>query len=144
MPSSARKKKQKTPKGYENIEEKLKEFQRTMREAEADLGENKTNAQTLWPILRLNHQRSRFIYNAFNKNEISREVYDYCLEKKLADASLIAKWKKPGYSTLCCLKCIQTTTNFGTTCICRVPPSSDATEVDFTECTACGCRGCYK
>lgn len=50
------------------------------------------------------------------------ELYDYCLNENIADKNLIAKWKKQGYENLCCLRCIQTRdTNFGTTCICRVP-----------------------
>lgn len=42
--------------------------------------------------------------------------------ENIADKNLIAKWKKQGYESLCCLRCIQTRdTNFGTNCICRVP-----------------------
>ena len=53
---------------------------------------------------------------------MSLELYDYCLKERIADANLIAKWKKQGYENLCCLRCIQTRdTNFGTNCICRVP-----------------------
>ena len=53
---------------------------------------------------------------------LSLELYDYCLKERIADANLIAKWKKQGYENLCCLRCIQTRdTNFGTNCICRVP-----------------------
>lgn len=52
------------------------------------------------------------------------ELYDFCLQEKIADQNLIAKWKKQGYENLCCLRCIQTRdTNFGTSCICRVPKS---------------------
>lgn len=50
------------------------------------------------------------------------ELYEFCLKENIADANLIAKWKKQGYENLCCLRCIQTRdTNFGTSCICRVP-----------------------
>lgn len=50
------------------------------------------------------------------------ELYEYCLNENIADKNLIAKWKKQGYENLCCLRCIQTRdTNFGTSCICRVP-----------------------
>mgnify|MGYP000915253123 FL=1 len=142
MPPARSSKQKKAPKGYEVIAEKLDEFRRQMREAEADEGKNLTSSQLLWPILRIHHQRSRYIYQAYVKKEISREVYDYCIENKLADANLIAKWKKPGYEHLCCLKCIQTTTNFGTTCICRVPPKHLENREAF-ECKACGCRGCH-
>lgn len=72
------------------------------------------------------------------------ELYEYCLNEGYADKNLIAKWKKvsshgpyltpascsllflfqSGYENLCCLRCIQPRdTNFGTTCVCRVPKS---------------------
>ena len=68
------------------------------------------------------------------------ELYEYCIKEGLADAGLIAKWKKvcvacmhfghtltcvlvqQGYENLCCLRCISTQdTAHGTNCICRVP-----------------------
>lgn len=53
---------------------------------------------------------------------MSRELYEYLLREKFADASLIAKWKKNGYEKLCCLQCIYAKdTNYKNTCICRVP-----------------------
>lgn len=59
------------------------------------------------------------------------ELYEYCLQENIADKNLIAKWKKQGYENLCCLRCIQTRdTNFGTSCICRVPKSK-LEEVSF-------------
>uniref|UniRef100_A0A674E1S7 Protein BUD31 homolog n=1 Tax=Salmo trutta TaxID=8032 RepID=A0A674E1S7_SALTR len=79
----------------------------------------------LWPIFRLHHQRSRYIFDLFYKRKaISKSWYDYCIKESYADKNLIAKWKKQGYENLCCLRCIQTRdTNFGTNCICRVPKS---------------------
>lgn len=76
-------------------------------------------------FLQIHHQRSRYIYDLYYKRQvISKELYDFCLETKLADVNLIAKWKKQGYENLCCLRCIQTKdTNFRTNCICRVPKS---------------------
>lgn len=63
----------------------------------------------------------------------------FCL-KQVADANLIAKWKKAGYEKLCCLRCIQPKdTNYGTTCYCRVP-RKDIDQV--VECVSCGCHGC--
>lgn len=39
--------------------------------------------------------RSRYVYDMYYiYHRISREVYDYCIEQKLVDAALIAKWKK--------------------------------------------------
>lgn len=40
------------------------------------------------------------------KKEITRELYEYCLQEQYGDANLIAKWKKTGYEKLCCLHCI--------------------------------------
>lgn len=57
--------------------------------------------------LKLHIPRSRFVYETFYlKKEISRELYDYCLQERWADSNLIAKWKKQGYERLCCLNCI--------------------------------------
>merc|ERR1712169_148401 len=70
----------------------------------------------------------------YRKKKISRELYDWCLKEKYADAALIAKWKKAGYERLCCLRCIQTRDhNFGSTCICRVP-SDKLEEGKIVEC----------
>ncbi len=83
------------------------------------------------------------------------ELYEYCLDEGIADRNLIAKWKKvrkerersgialiilmppppqkqSGYENLCCLRCIQPRdTNFGTTCICRVPKSKLETVTNY-------------
>jgi len=73
---------------------------------------------------------------------ISRELYEWCLEEKIADPKLIAKWRKQGYEKLCCLRCIQTRDhNFKSTCICRVP-KSQLEEGKVYECSHCGCSGC--
>jgi len=114
-----------------------------MRDAENESHEGKRKTESLWPIFRIHNQRSRYIYDMFYKRKaISRELYNYCLKEGYGDAALIAKWKKPGFENLCCLRCIQKRdTNFGTTCICRVP--KDKLEEDkIIECLHCGCRGC--
>jgi bud site selection protein 31 len=101
-----------------------------MRDAENESHEGKRKAESLWPIMRISHARSRYIYELYYKREaISRELYDWLLKEGYADAkfvclfkalthqyevydsplnSLIAKWKKTGYEKLCCLRCIQT------------------------------------
>jgi bud site selection protein 31 len=43
----------------------------------------------------------------YKKHEISREVYEFCLQQGYADASLIAKWKKQGFERLCCLRYVR-------------------------------------
>lgn len=86
---------------------------------------------------------SRYIYELYyKKKEISKELYEYCINERWADASLIAKWKKPGYERLCCLMCIQPSNhNFKTTCICRVPKDK-LEKGKVIECQHCGCKGC--
>ena len=99
-----------------------------MRDAENESHEGKRKSESLWPIMRISHARSRYIYELYYKREaISKELYDWLLKEKYADAkqvhlycilgsyfdyshmcSLIAKWKKTGYEKLCCLRCIQT------------------------------------
>lgn len=38
---------------------------------------------------------SRYVFEMYHKKkEISKEVYDYCVNEKIVDASLIAKWRK--------------------------------------------------
>lgn len=151
------------PDGWELIEPTLEELEQKMREglfwcfffpnnllillfirsAETDPHEGKRINESLWPIFKIHHQKTRYIYDLFYRRKaISRELYDYCVREKIADANLIAKWKKSGYENLCCLRCIQTRdTNFGTNCICRVPKAK-LEEGRVVECVHCGCRGC--
>ena len=43
-------------------------------------------------------QGSRYIYELYYEKEaISRQLYDWLLKNNYADANLIAKWKKQGY-----------------------------------------------
>ncbi|KAK0088445.1 hypothetical protein PV325_011974 [Microctonus aethiopoides] len=131
------------PEGWELIEPTLEELEQKMREAESEPHEGKRRQESLWAILKIHHQKSRYIYDLFHRRQaINRELYDYCLKENIADKNLISKWKKSGYENLCCLKCIQTRdTNFGTTCICRVPKEK-LEEGRVVECIHCGCRGC--
>lgn len=55
----------------------------------------KRKNEAFWAIHQIHHKRSRFIYEMFyKKKKINREVYEFCLREKYADAALIAKWKK--------------------------------------------------
>ena len=131
------------PKGWELIEPTLLEMMNQMRDAENEPHEGKRKVEAGWKILKLHHQRSKYIYNLFyKKKEISRELYEYCLREKWADKQLIAKWKKSGYEKLCCLLCIKSRDhNFKTSCICRVPKTK-LEEGKLVQCVHCGCRGC--
>ncbi|KAK9185705.1 hypothetical protein WN943_026064 [Citrus x changshan-huyou] len=110
----------KYPDGWELIAPTLREMEAKMREG--------------W--------RSQYIFDLYYKrNEISKELYEFCLDQGYGDSNLIAKWKKPGYERLCCLRCIQPRDhNFGTTCVCRVP--KHLREEKHVECVHCGCKGC--
>jgi len=67
----------------------------TQQLVENEEHEGKRKAESVWPIFRLHHQRSRYIFEMYYKKKaISRELYEFCLQEKYADASLIAKWKK--------------------------------------------------
>jgi bud site selection protein 31 len=83
-------------------------------------------AESQWPVHQISWQRSRYIYDLYyTYNKISREVYDYCVNNKIVDPALIAKWKKPGYERLCSTYAINPRNyKFGTVSICRVPKSS--------------------
>lgn len=85
------------PEGWDLIEPTIDELDAKMREAETESHEGKRRTEALWPIFKIHHQRSRYIYDLFYKRKaISRELYDYCIKNRIADASLIAKWKKQG------------------------------------------------
>ncbi|KAF2296472.1 hypothetical protein GH714_038330 [Hevea brasiliensis] len=92
-------------------------------EAENDTHDGKRKCEALWPIFKIAHQKSRYIFDLYHRQkEISKELYEFCLDQGYADRNLIAKWKKPGYERLCCLRCMQPRDhNFATTCVCRVP-----------------------
>ncbi|EZG43631.1 BUD31-like protein [Gregarina niphandrodes] len=132
------------PPGWDLLEPTLVELEAKMRQAEKEPHEGKRKCESLWPVFKLHNQRSRYIYDMFyTKKAISRELYDYCLREKWADAGLIAKWKKNGFEKLCCLKCIEAAaTNFGSACICRVPKKDQPEDKLLIECVNCGCRGC--
>uniref|UniRef100_A0ACD5T9A2 Uncharacterized protein n=1 Tax=Avena sativa TaxID=4498 RepID=A0ACD5T9A2_AVESA len=132
----------KYPEGWELIEPTLRDLEAKMREAENDTHDGKRKCEALWPIFRISHQKSRYIYDLYyRRKEISKDLYEFCLDQGYADKNLIAKWKKPGYERLCCLRCIQTRDhNFATTCVCRVP--KHLREEKVIECVHCGCKGC--
>jgi bud site selection protein 31 len=143
MPKVRTSKTKPPPEGWEELEPILEEVQRRMREAENESHEGKRRNESIWPVIRLDHQRSRIIFEKhFKRKEISKDLYDWLVKEGWANAALIAKWKKSGYDSLCCLQCILPT-NFshGGVCICRVP-RKDLSNSKLVECQHCGCRGC--
>ena len=70
----------------------LAEFTKKMRDAENETHEGKRKAEALWPIMRLNHARSRYVYELFYKRKaISRKLYDWLVKEKYADAGYVHK-----------------------------------------------------
>ena len=68
----------------------LDDYGRKMRDAENESHEGKRKSESLWPITRISHARSRYIYELYYKREaISRELYDWLLKEKYADAKLV-------------------------------------------------------
>ncbi|RHY17616.1 hypothetical protein DYB36_009916 [Aphanomyces astaci] len=114
-----------------------------LRERTTDPHEGLRKCEAMWPIQQINWQRSRYVYDMYYKySKISKEVYEYCLRMKLADANLIAKWKKPGYERLCSTFAINSKNyNYGTVSICRVPKHQLADAQQIQE-RHSGCRGC--
>jgi bud site selection protein 31 len=95
---TARASKKAPPEGFEDIEDTLLEFQNKMKDAENASHEGKKKYEMTWPIFQITHQRSRYIYDLYYEKEaISKQLYDYLLKNGYADAMLIAKWKKQGY-----------------------------------------------
>lgn len=145
--------KKSAPEGFAKIEPTLREFELQLREVEQSKSSKLSSRanEELWQILRICHERSRYIYTLFYKRHaISKQLYEWLLREKYADKLLIAKWKKQGYEKLCCMRCIQTSESaHGNSCICRVPRAQLELEaqkagkaVGFQECVHCGCRGC--
>ena len=132
----------KTPKGFEAMESKLNSFKEEMDDIVAETTVGKRKEEANWGIYKINHQRSRYVFESYYLHkEISRELYEFLLRENHGDRLLIAKWKKQGYEKLCCMQCVQNSTNFGGVCVCRVPKKM-LNEEKLVQCVMCGCRGC--
>ncbi len=99
--------------------------------------------ESQWPVHQINWQKSRYVYDMYyTYNAISKELYDYCINNKIVDANLIAKWKKPGYERLCSTYVINPKNyKFGTVSICRVPKQNLAPGTVIED-PVTGCHGC--
>jgi hypothetical protein len=52
--------------------------------------EGKRKTESIWPILRINHTRSRYIYDLHYKREaISKELYQWLIKEGYADAACV-------------------------------------------------------
>jgi hypothetical protein len=90
------------PSGFSDIEDDLLIFSNKMKDAENASTVNVPRHKVHWPIFQISHQRSRYVYELYYEKEaISKELYDWLLKNGYANAMLIAKWKKTGYEKVC-------------------------------------------
>lgn len=126
------------PKEFEKVKPFLDSIDEQMKIAINNEDKNTKDNEKFWPIHKLNNKRSRYIYDLYKKNEISRDLYNFCVHNFYCDHPLVCMWKKQGYEKLCCLVCIQPSEN-DIVCICRVPKKNIE---QFFKCDSCGCKGC--
>lgn len=132
------------PEGYEVIEPIIEALENELRDKVKESNVGKRNTESIWPVHQINWQRTRYIYDMYyTYHRISKALYDYCLKNKIADAMLIAKWKKPGYERLCSTYVINPANyKFGTTSICRVPIKDRGEIQKNAQDPTTGCLGC--
>ncbi|KAJ8130660.1 hypothetical protein O1611_g2970 [Lasiodiplodia mahajangana] len=88
----------KPPAGFDDIRDDLEVFSIKMKDAQNAPANNNPKHQAQWPIFQIAHQRSRYVYELYYEKEaISKPLYDWLLKNGYADPILIAKWKKQGY-----------------------------------------------
>jgi bud site selection protein 31 len=137
-------KKKAPPPGFDAVEPTLEALEHELRDKIKESNEKKRKTESMWPVHQINWQKSRYIYDMYyTYGRISKAVYDYCIQQKLIDAALIAKWKKPGYERLCSTYVINPSNyKFGTTSICRVPMKDRSAEQQTAQDPTTGCLGC--
>ena len=114
-----------------------------MNEAVQESHEGKRRVESTWPVHRIHYEKNKYIYDLYFKNgSITKSLYDWLVEAKIADANLHAKWKKPGYEKLCNSLCISKSGhNYQATCACRVPLKKRSADRRMP-CVTSGCISC--
>ncbi|TGJ80688.1 hypothetical protein E0Z10_g8088 [Xylaria hypoxylon] len=91
----------KPPAGFDDIRDDLEVFGIKMKDAQNTPTNNVPKHQAQWPIFQIAHQRSRYVYELYYEKEaITKPLYDWLLKNGYADPILIAKWKKQGYEKM--------------------------------------------
>lgn len=86
------------PEGFSDLEDDLLIFANKMKDAQNKPPPPGPKHQALWEVFQISHQRSRYVYDLYYEKEaISKQLYEWLLKNGYADAMLIAKWKKQGY-----------------------------------------------
>jgi bud site selection protein 31 len=86
------------PEGFSDIENDLLIFSNKMKDAQNKPATTGPKHEAQWEVFQISHQRSRYVYDLYYEKEaISKQLYEWLLKNGYADALLIAKWKKQGY-----------------------------------------------
>lgn len=136
----------KAPGNVDAVADELEEFEARMREATAAPRGNAMNAALTWPVHKLHFQKNRFLHDArYVHGTVSDALLKYLVKEKIADGALLAKWRKPGYDTVCSMSVLtKSNTNFGTVGICRTPLKDRSGQIMPNVQTGCVCcvSGC--
>jgi bud site selection protein 31 len=129
------------PAGADAVADALDEFEARMREATAAPRGDATNTALTWPVHKLHYQKNRYLHDArYVHGTISDALLRHLVREKIADGPLLAKWRKPGYDTVCSLAVLtRSNTNFGTVGICRTPLRDRVGQIMPNVQTGCVC-----
>ena len=95
LPTKWNQKKRKPPPGFDYVEPVLEALENELRDKVKESNLNQRKTESMWPVHQINWQKTRYIYDLYYTHQrIDGAVYQYCLDQKLVDAALIAKWKK--------------------------------------------------
>ena len=95
------------PEGFSDIETDLLIFANKMKDAQNKPPPPGPRHQAQWEIFQIAHQRSRYVYDLYYEKEaISKKLYEWLLKNGYEDAMLIAKWKEQGYEKVCSCCCL--------------------------------------
>lgn len=95
------------PEGWELIEPTLEELEAKMREAETESHEGKRKVESLWPIFKIHHQRSRYIYDLFYRRKaisrgecsVSAVARDFSMSSHLQSSTTTASSRRSRTAT---------------------------------------------
>jgi hypothetical protein len=114
-----------TPAGWEVVESTLDSFERRMRDAESESHEGKRQTESVWPIFRIHHQRSRYIYEMFYvKHEVSLidisgiRCSEWCATMVSTIASFMFHQNRTHTTTASTIPTHRRTTRVGASCCC--------------------------
>ncbi len=143
MPKLKAKYSQPPPAGFDEIAQILTELNQRMQDAaisNEDMSQKSKN-ELLWPIIRADHQRTRYLFEMIRQRNLPRAIIDYAISEGYVNKQLLQIWGRPGYEKVCCIQCALAQAS-GNVCMCRVPRSKLPEGKRAQGCTTCGCKGC--